>query len=280
VPFVRSLDRFVLVMAFSASLLPGLATAVGAPGQKIPANGREVLESMRAAYLGRWYTTLIFVQKTAKPGPDGKEKVETWYESLRQTDAAGTQLRIDAGPPANGNGVIYTATETLRFREGKLAATGKGGNALLPLIEGVYVQPLERTMAELTPTGVDLERAVLPGRWEKRPVWIVGASSSTDLRSPQIWVDRDRRVVVRAILAPVPGAPLMDIRIRRWVRLGGGWLGTRCEFLVDGKLDQAEDYRDWKAGVDLPDALFDAATFRSARHWAATNTPSREENAR
>jgi hypothetical protein len=135
----------------------------------------------------------------------------SWYESLRQTDGAGTQLRIDAGPPANGNGVIYTATETLRFREGKLASTGKGGNALLPLIEGVYVQPLERTMAELTPTGVDLERAVLPGRWEKRPVWIVG---------------------------------------------------------------------DWKAGVDLPDALFDTATFRSARHWAATDTPSGEEKAR
>jgi len=74
--------------------------------------------------------------------------------------------------------------------------------------------------------------------------------------------------VVRALLPPVPGAPMMDIRIERFVPLAAGWLGTRCEFLVDGKLVQAEDYRDWKAGVDLTDALFDPATFGTARHWA------------
>jgi hypothetical protein len=224
---------------------------------------------MRTAYAGRWYTTLTFVQKTRKPAPGGKETVETWYESLRHTDPQGTQLRIDVSPLSDGNGVLYTASETRRFKAGKQVALREGGNALLPLIEGVYVQPLERTVAELRPTAVDLSRPVIPGTWEKRPVWILGATSGTDLRSPQIWVDVERKVVVRALLAPVPGAPLMDIRIGRFVPLAGGWLGTLCEFLVDGKLEQAEEYEDWKAGMALPEALFDPATFGSAPHWAA-----------
>jgi len=223
---------------------------------------------MRDAYAGRWYTTLTFVQKTTKQSPDGKKTVETWYESLRQTDGPGTQLRIDLGLPSEGNGVLYTANETRRLRAGKLVETRQGGNALLPLIEGVYLQPIARTVAELEPTGVDLSRPVVMGRWEKRPVWILGATSSSDLRSPQIWVDTERKVVVRALLPPVPGAPLMDVRIGRWVHVGGGWLGTRCDFLVDGKLEQAEEYSDWKAGIPLSDALFDPETFGSAPHWA------------
>ena len=96
-----------------------------------------------------------------------------------------------------------------------------------------------------------------------------GARARDDTRSPQVWVDVERKVVVRALLVPVPGAPFMDIRLGRFVALGGGWLGTRCEFLVDGKLDQLEEYEDWKAGVDLSPALFDPATFATATHWAA-----------
>ncbi len=249
------------------SIWAARAAAGEGPAPPVPSSGRAVLQAMRAAYAGHWYATLTFVQETRRRGPDGKDTVETWYESLRHSDASGTQLRIDTGDPSTGNGVIYTARETRRFRAGKEVARRRGGNALLPLIEGVYLQPLERTLDELTPTAVDLARPVLGARWEKRPVWILGAASASDLRSPQLWVNVERKVVVRAILAPVPGAPVMDIRIGRWVPLGGGWLGTRCEFLVDGKLDQAEDYRDWKAGVPLADALFDPATFASAPHW-------------
>jgi len=251
-----------LVVAASLALL-GTSQAPLAP-----ATGREVLEAMHRAYDGRWYTTLTFVQRTTKKDAQGKETVETWFESLRHTSSAGTELRIDRGKPSGGNGVLYTARRTRVFRAGALVADHEGGNALLPLIESVYVQPVARTIEELTPVAVDWSRPVVEGRWDERPVWIVGASSRDDLRSPQIWVDVERKVVVRTLLVPVPGAPFMDIRISRFVPLGGGWLGIRCEFLVDGKLDQLEDYEDWKVGVDLSPQLFDPATFGTAKHWA------------
>lgn len=234
-----------------------------------PATGREALEAMRRAHGGRWYTTLTFVQKTTRKDAQGKDTVETWFESLRYTAAKGTELRIDRGAPSEGNGVLYTARRTRVFRAGALSADRAGGNALLPLIEGVYLQPVATTLDELAPTGVDWSRPVVPGVWEERPVWILGASSKDDTRSPQVWVDVERKVVVRALLVPVPGAPFMDVRIGHFVPLGGGWLGTRCEFLVQGKLDQLEEYEDWKAGVDLSPPLFEPATFRTAKHWAA-----------
>jgi hypothetical protein len=247
----------------------------GTPTARPPATGRGVLEAMQQAYAGRWYTTLTFEQRTIRKNAQGKDTVETWFESLRHTPSAGTELRIDRGKPSEGNGVLYTR-RTRVFRGGALVADREGGNALLPLIEGVYVQPVARTIEELTPVAVDWSRPVLEGRWEDRPVWIVGASSRDDVRSPQIWVDVDRKVVVRALLIPVPGAPFMDIRIGRFVALGGGWLGTRCEFLVDGKVDQLEEYEDWKAGVDLAPALFEVATFGTAKHWAETKPTGRD----
>ena len=250
--------------ALSCTLL-----AHAARGQSMPATGRDLLQTMRDAYASTWFTSLTFTQKTTTRGADGAETVATWYESLRYTDASGTQLRIDTGEPSAGNGVLYSADPIWIFRAGKQVAARSGGNALLPLIEGVYVQPVARTIAELKATGVDLSRAVVSGRWHDRPVWIAGASSAADSTSPQFWVDAGNKAVVRAIFAPVPSAPVMDMRLEGLVSLAGGWLATRCEFFVAGKLSQVEEYNDWRANANLPPALFEAATWSTAPHWAA-----------
>ena len=245
-----------------------LPLALPAAAQQMPASGHDLVRAMRAAYGRHWFTTLIFTQKTTRRDSTGKETVSTWYESLRYTAGGGTRLRIDIGSPAEGNGVIYSTDSLWAFRGGKQVAARAGGNLILPLIEDVYVQPAERTEQELAPTGIDFSRAVLPGTWQGKPVWIAGASAAGDTTSPQFWVDPENKAVVRAIFSPVSGAPVMDMRLDSLVRTGGGWLATRCEFWVGGKLVQAEDYGDWKTGVDLSPALFEPATFTTAPHWA------------
>ncbi len=247
-----------------------LAAASTVRAQVAPATGLDLLQQMRDAYRGRWFTTLTFTQTTTRHRADGSDTVSTWYESLRYSDATGTRLRIDVGDPSAGNGVLYSADSLWVVRGGHLALARSGGNALLPLIEGVYFEPVARTAAELQPTGIDLTRAVLAGQWNARPVWIAGAASPADTTSPQIWVDVERRVVVRAILVPAPGAPLMDVRLEDLVQLAGGWLATRCEFYVAGARAQLEEYHGWAAKVDLAPGLFDVATWTTAPHWAAT----------
>jgi hypothetical protein len=239
-----------------------------AHAQSMPATGRDVLQAMHDGYAGKWYSTLTLVQKTTRRTADGRDSVATWYESVRYTAEHGAQLRIDIGSPTLGNGVLYTADSLWAFRDGKLAVTRAGGNALIPLIESVYMQPVDRTVRELAATGVDFTRATVKGRWLDHDVWIVGASSAADTVSPQVWVDVATKVVVRSIFAPVPGRPMMDARFQKYVALAGGWLATQCVFFVDGKFSQGEDYQDWKANVPLAPALFDIATFTTAPHWA------------
>ncbi len=255
-----TLLRFVPAFAFLAA--PPVAA------QRTPATGRDLLQTMRTTYGNRWFKSLIFTQATTQRDSTGKERVSTWYESLRYTPERGTQLRIDIGDPSQGNGVIYSPDSLWVFRAGKQVAARPGGNLLLPLIEGVYVQSVDRTAHELAPSGVDLRRAVLSGQWNGRPVWIAGAVAAGDTTSPQFWVDSLTKAVVRAIFSPVSGAPVMDMRLDSLVQTGGGWLATRCEFWVSGSRAQAEDYHDWKTNGDLSPGLFDPATWSTAPHWA------------
>jgi len=170
-------------------LLATAATTIGA--QATPKTGAEVFQRMHDAYAGKWYRSLTFVQKTTQRRPNGTDTVTTWYERLCQVGPM-TQLRIDTGDPSLGNGVLYTADSLWQMREGKLARTVAGGNEFLPLIEGVYFNPVQQTIAELSSTKVDMSR-VTEGRYDNRRVWIIGATSAADGAEPTTLRNRSTR---------------------------------------------------------------------------------------
>jgi hypothetical protein len=74
--------------------------------------------------------------------------------------------------------------------------------------------------------------------------------------------------VVRLVLSVSPNAPPLDVRLGGYVQLAGGWLATKIDMSRGGKPVQSEEYSDWKTGVTLDPALFEAATWASAKHWA------------
>jgi hypothetical protein len=239
-------------------------TAAGA--QSVPKTGAEVFQRMHDAYAGKWYRTLTFVQKTTQRRPNGTDTVSTWYESLRQVGGL-TQLRIDVGDPSAGNGVLYTADSSWRMRDGKLVSASAGGNEFLPLIEGVYFNPVEQTTRELSSTKTDMSR-VIEGSYQNRRVWIIGAASTADTTSPQIWIDAERNVAVRAILSPAANMPVLDIHLDGYVPIDGTWLASKIAMMQGGVPRQTEEYRDWKVNVDLPASLFAVATWTTSPHWA------------
>ena len=248
-----------------------------APGSAQPAalrapTGMQVLERMRAAYDGAWYPTLTFIQQTKFHRPDGSTANQVWHESVRYTPERGTQLRIDVDDLAAGNGTLYTADSSWSIRGGKLAAARPRGNEFLPLIEGVYLQPVERTAREIGLAKIDLAQTRM-GQLRGRPVWVVGTASAADTTSPQFWVDTARKVVVRMILHDGPQAPVVDVDIDGYEPVGKAWLGTRVMIRVNGRLVQEELYTEWKANVPLADALFDPAQWTTAPHWGRKTTP-------
>jgi hypothetical protein len=210
---------------------------------------------MRAKYAGDWYKTLTFTQLTTIRRPDGRDTVQTWFETLRYTPERGTQLRIDVAPLANGNGSISTWDSTWVLRADTLAAVRAGGNPLLPLIEGVYVQPVEETIRQLAPLGVDLTK-LRAAQWKDHAVWIVGSNDPADTTSSQFWVEDKHLMVVRMVINNWGGRPPLDVHLGRLERCGKGWLATHVDILSGGQRRQLEEYRDWKCDVPVDAGKF------------------------
>ena len=78
-----------------------------------PKDGVELIGQMRERYLGKWYRTLTFVQKTTLA--DGK--VETWYEAAELPG----KLRIDIAPLDGKNTLLFRNDSIYEFKGGKLA---------------------------------------------------------------------------------------------------------------------------------------------------------------
>ena len=253
-----TLLRSLALTALAIITLSGAAQSQASPG-------RVVLEKMHAAYAGKWYRTLTFVQKTTFYRPDQPDRVQTWWESLRYTPQAGVQLRIDSGDLTSGNGSISTTDSTWIIRNGMLAQIRPSGNVFLPWIEGVYVQPLDLTERQVRAMGVDLNRT-RKAAWRGRPVTVLGASTADDTTHSQAWIDDERQVIVRMIVAD-SGRPTMNVVLDDYVRAGGGWLETKVDIYLDGVLRQREEYSDWAVDVPLADALFDPAQWQTAPHW-------------
>jgi hypothetical protein len=247
-------------------LAPAVTPPVSAQG-RTPANGMEVLERMRKRYEGKWYRTLTFSQKTTMAGRNGgAPQEETWHESLLFREPAGGMLRIDNGDPALGNGSVSSADSTWIVRAGKLSDSHGSGNPFIPLIENVYLQPASLTAKQIEPLKFDMSR-VVDGTWRGRPVWMVGASSASDTTSPQFWIDTDRLVLVRMLLAIAANRPPFDIQLDNLVETGGGWLATKVVMYSGGAPRQTEEYYDWKTKGKLDPKLFDPATWSTAEHW-------------
>jgi len=245
------------------TVLASCATASSRTNNSEPADGRAVLARMHDRYAGRWFQTLTFVQRTTQYRPDGTSQQSTWYEAQR-----GPRLRIDVGEPSAGNGALYTADSLYVVRAGKVVRTRAEGNPFLPLIVGVYIQPLEVTVAQIAPYKVDLSRVHVQ-EFEGKPTYVVGSASPSDTASPQFWVEKDRLIVTRfrLPLIPSPDNHVQDVRLENNVAVGGGWLATRVRMLDQGKPLQTEEYSDWRVNVPLPETFFQAEHWTEGEHW-------------
>ena len=128
-----------LVLAFACLLVSGVASA-----NKI-SDGDALVRAMHSRYQDSWYGTMTFTQKSATYNPDGTTKLDTWYEAASLPG----KLRIDIGPPADGNGALLVDGTAFFFQKGEQKGTRPLTNMLLVLGFDVYRQPPETTLAQL-----------------------------------------------------------------------------------------------------------------------------------
>ncbi len=234
--------------------------AAAAQAQEVH-NGEALLRAMHDRYQNNWYETLTFTQKSTTIKPDGTEQSETWHEAAMLPG----KLRIDIGPLANGNGIIFADNTVTSFKDGKVAGTRPLVHMLLVLGFDVYRQPPEKTIDEVKGEGFDLSK-LREDVWEGEPVYVVGADKG-DLKTKQFWVEKKRLLFVR-LIEPDRHDPAKtaDSRFADYRKLPVGWVAARVDFYLDGKEVFREEYSDIEANPKLNPAIFDPAQFTS-QHW-------------
>lgn len=243
-----------------AVLIFSSAFAMAAQADDIK-SGEALLRAMHDRYEHDWYETLTFTQKSTVIKPDGTSQSDTWYEALQLPG----KLRIDIGPPSEGNGAIFADNTVTSFKDGKVVNTRPLVHMLLVLGFDVYRQPPEKTIAEAKQDGFDLSK-LHEESWQGEPVYVVGADKG-DLKSKQFWIEKKRLLFVRMIQPDRREATkIADTRFVDYRKMPVGWVAARVELYVDGEETFTEEYSDIQANPKLNSAIFDPAQF-STTHW-------------
>lgn len=219
-------------------------------------NGEALLRAMHDRYQHNWYETLTFTQKSTTIKPDGTEQSETWHEALLLPG----KLRIDIGPPSDGNGAILANNTVTSFKNSKVVSTRPLVHMLLVLGFDVYRQPAEKTIDEVKSEGFDM-RKIREDTWQGEPVYVVGADKG-DLKTKQFWIEKKRLLFVR-LIEPDQRDPsvIADTRFSDYRKLSVGWVAARVELYHDGKPVFREEYSDIQVNPKLNPAIFDPAQF-------------------
>jgi len=252
---IRMRRRAVLILAAGCALL-----AAGIPAQEIR-DGETLLRAMHGRYQNNWYETLTFTQKSTTHNDDGTDKSEIWHEAMLLPG----KLRIDIGPPADGNGRLVANGALTSFQNGKASDPHPFVHMLLVLGFDVYRQPTQATVDQVKGQGFDLTK-LREDSWDGESVYVVGADKG-DLKSKQFWVEKKRLLFVRMI-APDrrDAAKTADSRFADYRQLPVGWVAARVEFFVAGKNVFSEEYSEIQTNPKLDPAIFDPRQFNS-QHW-------------
>ena len=252
---IRMRRRAVLILAAGCALL-----AAGIPAQEIR-DGETLLRAMHGRYQNNWYETLTFTQKSTTHNDDGTDKSEIWHEAMLLPG----NLRIDIGPPADGNGMLVANGALTSFQNGKASDPHPFVHMLLVLGFDVYRQPTQATVDQVKGQGFDLTK-LREDSWDGEFVYVVGADKG-DLKSKQFWVEKKRLLFVRMI-APDrrDAARTADSRFADYRQLPVGWVAARVEFFVAGKNVFTEEYSEIQTNPKLDPAIFDPKQFNS-QHW-------------
>lgn len=223
--------------------------------------GEALLTAMHDRYAANWYDTVTFTQKSTTFKPDGTSSSETWYEAALLPG----KLRIDIGPPADGNGVIIADGTLTAFKKGEVSSTRPLAHLLLILGFDVYRQPALVTINQVKGQGFDLTK-IHEDSWDGQAVYVVGADKG-DLKSKQFWIQKNNLFFVRLIEPDQQdNTKIADTRFIDYRQLPVGWIAAGVEFYVDGKKVFSESYSDIQANPKLDAAIFDPKQFGS-KHW-------------
>lgn len=233
-----------------------LAVAVAGPpvvlgAQGAPATGDAVIQAMHDRYAKTWYHTLTFTQKTTRRTAADTMAIETWKEEAMLPG----RLRINIQRASGNLAAIYSGDSVFIVRGDSTVSRAAARNILLIMGFDVYGEPAEQTLAALHGEHY-ATTSVRDDTWEGRPVYVIGAAAG-DMRTAQIWIDKERLLYVRSIQPDSrDSTKSSEYRFDNYVQVPHGWLSEKVLAFADGKLIQQEEYSEVRTDAPVDPKVF------------------------
>ena len=202
--------------------------------------------------------SFTFAQETIRFKDGEATDTSIWYEAIAFPD----RFRIDIGEKA-GNINLFRNDSIYVVRKDSLVFSGHRVPEALVMKGALYFQPVDSTLSNLKALDIDIDQFDT-GTYEGRPAYIIGAKAGAE-KYPQIWVDAERRNVLRRS-SKLKNGKLLEVRYGDFVQVGGHWLESWVAFYIDGQLIQTERYQDIEVDVKLPETIFDPSLFSNS-YW-------------
>lgn len=236
-------------------LLFALILFITVSGTVAAQSGEAYVRKMYDRHHKNWYRTLSFTQETGFYRNDSLIRKSTWHERARFPH----DLRIDVDSINGGTKIFYLKDSTYRVRNYKIQSAAVDPNPFVFFLGGIYMLPLDSSLATLTKNGYDLSLSSTTD-WNGRKTLIIGAANDKELTRNQFWVDAEHLYITRVVVKM--GSSMFDVHLSDHIKLSKAWSETNVKFYRDGRLLQVEKYSNLQPGVILSNDVFDVNRFR------------------
>lgn len=202
-------------------------------------NGFEILKRMHDKYAKGPCKCYTFSQKNTHYRNDSIVGTSEWHESIEFPD----RFKIVFGDAKQGNYMEFRNDSSYRFKKGVFQKAQRDSNSLLLILGGMYYRDLNEVNARLKKAGFNAD-ILSQQTWGQYKAYVIGADPN-DLKSNQIWVDKNSLKVLR-ILEKMANGNIMDMRFESHQTWCNGFVETKVSFRRNGKLEQVEEYYDLK----------------------------------
>lgn len=199
--------------------------------------GMNLLARMHSTFYKGPCRCYTFSQKNTHYRNDSVIGASVWHETVEFPD----KFRIVFDDKKGLDKVVYRNDSVFRYKNGHLLKMRPDSNALLLFLGGMYYRPLEEVLQRMKALHYNPE-VLSENVFNRQQVFVIGAGNN-DLKTNQIWIDKESLRVVR-IIELLNNGEVMDMRFESHQKMCRAYVETSVSFRRDGRLEQTEDYYD------------------------------------
>lgn len=221
--------------------------------------GMDYIEEMFFTWEDRWPKNLQFDQRVTIYANNLPVKQSIWHEIINSP--AKLHIRFDGFE--SGKGVVFLDDHIYSFENGVQTERMYRINQSLLLGFDIYHQDPRITKQKLGVLGIDFSQWYEFISHDGTTCVVVGATDTTDLTTPQFWIDKEQLYLVKVITASE--GKCTSIQFYNYQLICGFPVATTIVFHVNNELFMKEEYYNIVIPSLVDPLIFDPALFATTK---------------